>query len=196
MKYFVNLFALLLLLSSCGKEKENVNNDFDDFDFYQIKTINGIDRNAKTKLDIQVYESIKGKKFVNQVKQYKNEKIDSLNSHFYTLEFIKTEPNNYKGNIQLTYESKKILEIEFKVITTIAEKPKSLTFKSNNTNRISFKFSNTDSASPLKGVLCIKLETEVLVNGKKEKGYYNEYMFVDNNKTTDNLFIKKYKKII
>ncbi len=192
MKYFINLFFLMILLNSCVKEKKTEDANFDNFSFYEIKEINGIDRTTKTNFEIQVYESLKGKKFVNQVKQYKNEKIDSSMSHFYNLEYKEIKHNNYRGKIQLMYETKKILEIEFKVITNKSSKP--LTFKSNISNNISFEFSNTDSLSPIKGVLCFKIETEILIGRKKRIGYYEEHMFVDSNKLTDNLFIKKYKK--
>ena len=198
MKYLLNLIVLIFLLTSCGKGKDDKNSNYDfDFnnpDLYLIKTIKGIDKTTEKYVEIQIYESVKGDKFINQVKEFKNEEIDSSNSHFYTLESTKIKPNIYKGKIQLMYENEKILGIEFKTITKVDDEFKTLTFNSDNSNHVLFNMTNTDSNPEIKGVLCVKIETEILIEDKKEKGYYKRYMFVDNNKVTDNLFIKKYKK--
>ena len=195
MKHFIILLGLIILIISCGKEKEikNAKDDYDNFDFYQIKKIKGFDQANKKDVEAEVYESIKGKRFLNQYKQFDNNKIDSLNSYFYTLKLTKSKPDNYIGKIELICENKKILGIEFKTIIKIDGKSKTLNFKSKNSTSILFNFATVDSYSEIKGVLCINLETDIIIGGKKEKGYYNRYMFVDNKEMTDNLFIKKYK---
>lgn len=198
MKNLVFIFSLLLLTYSCGKEKtadNSAENSYDNFDLYTVKTIKGTDSNTKKNIELEVYESVKGKKFLNQTKEYINTDIDSSNSRFYNLEFKKNKAHNYEGNINVIYEKKKIKEIEFKVVTsTHTEKNKILSFKSSDSNTINFKFLNTDSSHPIKGVLCINIETDLLIEGEKEAGYYIEYMLIDSEKTTDNLFIEKYKK--
>jgi len=195
MKHFIILLGLIILIISCGKEKEikNAKDDYDNFDFYQIKKIKGFDQANKKDVEAEVYESIKGKRFLNQYKQFDNNNIDSLNTYFYTLKLTKSKPDNYIGKIELICENKKILGIEFKTIIKIDGKSKTLNFKSKNSTSILFNFTNVDSYSEIKGVLCINLETDIIIGGKKEKGYYNRYMFVDNKEMTDNLFIKKYK---
>ena len=201
-KNCINIFGLIILLNSCGKEQKTNNdkNAYENMDSYQIettkqnvKTIDGIELNEKTELEIQLYKSISEKTIPNQVKFFKNQKIDSLKSHFYNLTYKKINENKFKGNIVLVYNQEKIIEIEFKAITVNHKKNNILIFKSDNSNSVFFEFENMETDSPIKGVLSIKIETEVLIEGKNVKGYLQKYMFVDSNTITDNLFINKYK---
>jgi hypothetical protein len=201
MKYFISLFFIVVILNSCGKENKIENENIDFNNFYQIITnkqkvgsIDGIPLKEKTEIEVQYYEPLKGKKIANQIKFYKNQKIDSLKSRFYNLKFKKIKSKKYNGNIELMYCNKKIVEIEFKAITSLSNGMKTLTFKSNNSNKIHFDFENTNYEFPIKGVLCIKIESDTVINGEKIESYYNRYMFVDNNEMTDNLYIKKYEK--
>ena len=114
MKYFTKLFILLILLQSCGKENKTENETFDFNNLYQIKTvkqnvgtIDGVACKDKTEIEIQFYEPLKGKRIANQVKFYKNHKIDSLQSHFYNLKFRNVKTNRYIGNIELNYNKEK-----------------------------------------------------------------------------------------
>jgi len=201
MKYFTKLFILLILLQSCGKENKTENETFDFDNLYQIKTvkqnvgtIDGVACKDKTELEIQFYEPLNGEKIANQVIFYKNNKIDSLKSHFYNLKFKKIKANRYNGDIELMHNKEKIIEIEFKAITSLSNQIKPLTFKSNNSNKIHFDFTNTNHEFPIKGVLCIKIDADTIIKGEKIEGYVNRFMFVDNNEMTDNLYIKKYKR--
>ncbi len=196
MKYSLNLIVLILLLVSCGKGKEpnNAKDNSNKRNFYQINSINGVDQTTGKYVEVQIYESATGDKFINQVRQFKNEEIDSSDSYFYTLESRRIEPNTYKGKIQVLYENEKILGIEFKTLAEMEGEVKTLTFNSDNSNHVLFNMTNTGLIYEIKGVLRIKIETEILIEGKKEKGYYIRNMFVDNTTLTDNIFIKKYKK--
>lgn len=201
MKYFINLFFIVILLNSCGKENKTENETINFENFYQIKsikqkvrTIDGIACKEKTEVEIQFYEPLKGKRFANQIKFYKNQKIDSLKSHFYNLNFKKINTNRYNGNIELMYSKEKIIEIEFKALTSLSNKTKTLIFKSNNSNKILFDFTNNNYEFPIKGILCIKIEADTIIKGEKIEGYIKRFMLVDNNQMTDNLYIKNYKK--
>lgn len=201
MKYFINLIFLVILLNSCFKENKTENETINFDNFYQIKTIkqkigtiDGVAPKDKNELEVQFYKPLKGKKIANQVKFYKNLKIDSLKSHFYNLKFKKVNTDRYQGNIELMYNKEKILEIEFKAITSMSNKIKNLTFKSNHSNKVHFDFTNTNDEFPIKGVLCIKIKVDTIIKGEKIEGYSNRFMFVDNNEMTDNLYIKKYKR--
>ena len=201
MKYFTNLFILVILLNSCGKDNKTGNETIDFNNFYQIKTIkqkigtiDGVACKDKNELEIQYYEPLKGKKIANQYKFYKNNKIDSLKSYFYDLKFKKVASDSYSGDIELMYHKEKILEIEFKAITSWSNKTNTLAFKSNNSNKIHFDFTNTNYEFPIKGILCVKIEADTIIKGKKIEGYSNRFMLVDNNVMTDNLYIKKYKR--
>jgi hypothetical protein len=201
MKYITKLLISLILLQSCGKENKTENETFDFDNLYQVKTvkhkadkIDGIACIDKIELETQFYEPLNGKKIHNQVKFYKNNKIDSLKSYYYNLKFKKINTNRYNGDIELMLNKKKIIEIKFKAITSLSNKIKPLTFKSYNSNKIHFDFTNTNYEFPIKGILCIKIEADTIIKGEKLEGYTNRYMFVDNNELTDNLYIKEYKR--
>lgn len=198
---YLSLIILVIIFGSCSEQKErkSENNEqsslLEEFNIHKIYTIEANDSTTETQVEVQIYQSLDDKKFVNQAIHYHKDKtIDTLNSYFYRLDFNETSKNNYKGEIWLNYEGGKIEEIEFKTLTYETSEPLISSFVSNNVNTISFGFFNNNSEAPLIGVLCVKIETEVLIGEEITKGYYKRYIFVDSNEITDNLFIKKYKK--
>ncbi|MCB0448760.1 MAG: hypothetical protein KDC97_01445 [Confluentibacter sp.] len=201
LKHLIVSVCILISLNSCGKkDKETYHEeiDYSDFNYFQIINLKNRDSSTDQLIELEIYGSTKENKFLNQAKWFlkTDVDIDSLNSHFYKLEFNEYKPLNYKGHIDVVYEKKKIIEVEFKAITSKNDgKEEVLSFKSNNSNRVNFKFLNVDSQNPIKGVLCIKIETEFLVEESKEYlvGHYFEYMLVDTNKLTNNSFIDEYK---
>ncbi|MCB4809398.1 hypothetical protein LG651_14170 [Tamlana sp. 62-3] len=193
--------CILISLNSCDKKDKKTYNDeinYSDFNYYKIINTKNRESSTDQLIELEIYGTTKENMFVNQVKSFlkTDVDIDSLNSHFYTLKFNEYKPLNYKGYIDIVYGKEKVIDIEFKVITsTNNEKEEILSFKSIDSNRVNFNFINVDSKNPIKGVLCIKIESELIVEEGEEKivGYYFEYMFVDTKKFTNNSFIEEYK---
>lgn len=134
--------------------------DFTKHNYYWIKSLKKRESVTDQLIELQVYGTTKENIFLYQAKHFSGTGIDSLNSHFYNLDFKEYQPFNYKGHLDVVYEKKKLLNIEFKAITSAnTEEDKILSFKSNGSNRVNFSFFNTNSEHKIKGVLCITIET-------------------------------------
>lgn len=125
-----------------------------------------------------------------QTKLFKNNILDTLNSHFYDFELYKLGDNKYSGKITLHSDSDKIndnytneLSLFFK---GVEEK-----FVVKNQNFIEFEFNKDDDT--LSGMLMEIRSIDTIIKGEKMVRILETYIPVDTKSETDNPFIEGFE---
>ena len=125
-----------------------------------------------------------------QTKLFKNNILDTVNSHFYDFELYKLGDNKYSGKITLHSDSDKIndnytneLSLFFK---GVEEK-----FVVKNQNFIEFEFNKDDDT--LSGMLMEIRSIDTVIKGEEMVRILETYIPVDTKSETDNPFIEGFE---
>lgn len=187
-KWFLIIFISIIYIQ-CRKEKKTNKYPISIERKYKFeKTIlrYGLDNNNRR--DVGVYVNEKDTVVFSEI-QYKNGKIDTLNSLFYEIELEK-KGNLYNGKLVYYYDSIKEGKIDFISLCLIKEinnKREKLIFEkdSSNTLDINFEYDN----DTIMGVLFVRYFKDTIQNGENMLRMRERYFPVDNYEKTNNPFI-------
>lgn len=146
--------------------------------------------------EIEIYISENNDTITNQFKLLNNNKIDTLESHYYDLKLTKTNnPHIYNGQITLhtKYKNLKINKqnrrrIQFAYCNQNRDSIYLRYVESKNSNIIKFKFENCYS-NRLQGQLYQIVERDTIINNEEMINLNQSYLMVDNQIETTNLFL-------
>lgn len=180
--------VILTIFISCKKQDEAVTAANAK---YKIEYLKGMDHSDTSKVSRELYISHKDTVF-NQELHIKNGTTDYSKSLFYKLKVTETgNPNEYSGELALYSSLKNIRKIEFEYTEIKSGKTVTSKLTADSANAIRFKFHNENS-NQLSGIL--KFSGDIVEKDGNETILIpsDEYLLVDNSKTTDNLFLEKF----
>ncbi|WP_428740429.1 hypothetical protein [Tenacibaculum sp.] len=185
--FFIILISIFFI--QCKKDSKTDKNSINSKRKYKFeKVIFQYDLGNNNRRDVGVY--VNGKDtVVFSEKQYKNGKIDTINSLFYEIELHKKE-NLYRGKLVYYYDSIEEGKINFMslcLIKKINNKREKMVFEKENSNTLEINF-NYDNDT-IMGVLFVRHFKDTIENGEKKLRMRERYFPVDNYEKTNNPFI-------
>ncbi|PHS05983.1 MAG: hypothetical protein COA88_11340 [Kordia sp.] len=202
------LLAVAFTFISCKKETKvvTVKEKSTKSRFYKTKEELKYNRSAilyavndSVSEQLEIYVSKKNDSIFNQIKRFKHNAIDTLNSTFYDLKVSSTEkPNVYKAEILLfnkfnNFEITKTRErkVTFHYTEQSSDSLIISTVKSK-TNKLEFEYLNVDNKH-ITGVLIDEYNNDTIVNNEKMVRMREFSLLVDYHTDTDNLFVEPYE---
>lgn len=203
MKFYTPLLLIFLILA-CIEKTDNYKKKIDrlsDEDLYSrvFLELNYPDSISE---EVELYITKDKDTFFNQNKILKNNKIIKSESAYYDLNITKTKKENiYRGIITLhsKYENLKLnnknrREIQFGYCNQNRDSIWLAYVSSKTDNKIEFEYENYYNNN-LQGILDQLVERDTIINNKEMVNINRLNILVDNNSTTENLFLESYKKI-
>ena len=124
-----------------------------------------------------------------QIKFFENNVLDTLNSHFYDLEFYNMGNNTYSGKITL-YSDLDKLKSPYTNTLSLSFQQLEKDFEVKNQNFIEFEFKSENDT--LVGLLTEFRSIDTIVNGKKMVRFVQGSIPVDTKPETDNPYIEAF----
>jgi hypothetical protein len=196
--------SFLFLVVSCDKikkvETETVKKDRLLIDSLYKREWLKIDYGNDRIEEVEIYVTKNNDTISNQFKPYKNNQIDTLNSEFYDLKISETDkPNIYKGQIaihskydKLVLNEKNKRTLEFHYCEQNSDSIRITTKETKNSNTIDFEYENS-YGKRLQGMIYLTIERDTIINNEKMINLFMLPILVDNEPTTDNLFLEAFE---
>lgn len=197
MKKYLLLLSVSFSLFFCTpkNEKSKIQIKDSNYDRFWVQFYDS----DSTMIQIENYVRNNKDTFRFQYKKFKNNKLDTIKSNFYTLDIAK-KPNEkyYKGVLKLypdknlnNYRSK---DLNLMILQNGKEVDTIFTFKSKNTDTIAFKYESFRDTAVI-GLLIetITIDLDTIVNNKPMVRIIEKMYPIDNKSKTDNIFIEAFE---
>ncbi|MCR8668057.1 hypothetical protein NO995_10215 [Aestuariibaculum sp. M13] len=150
--------------------------------------------------EVEIYVTKNNDTISNQFKPSKNKQIDTLHSEFYDLKISETDkPNIYKGQITIHSKYDKLVTneknkrtLEFHYCEQNSDSIRITTKETKSSNTIDFEYENF-YGKRLQGLIYLTVERDTIMNNEKMINLFMLPLLVDNEPTTDNLFLKAFE---
>ena len=186
-KYIISFVILILIFQGCTDKTKNP-------DKIKILGIRTFFKNKIDFVDEQLYIYKNGDSLVNQYKFNIDGKLDTINSHFYTLDIMDSEDNTVDKTCIINYYSKyrniKAIsrEVEFNYLQNISgDKVDYVSVVSSDGKQIKFNYKNYNDGD-IEGVINETICLDTIVDGVKSVRVLESVMLVDNKKNSNNKY--------
>lgn len=182
------IVLLLVLLSVCCKKKDSATNE-DTIDIVKTR-VHNID-SSYTDNELYVYKN--GDTVLNQYLYFKNNKLDTLKSHFYTLSLKENGQGSYEGKIQYfsnfeKFDKRKVARRSVKFYYGQMNAKDSLDMvvvNSEDFRNIDFKFKLYDGKG-VEGVIYEIISIDTIIDSKPMNRILEATTLIDNKNPTTN----------
>ncbi|MDV7188618.1 hypothetical protein R3X25_15150 [Lutibacter sp. TH_r2] len=186
------LLLLLTFICSCNSKKESDKTEHEKKEIKREYLEQKFDNGISIQTEIYIYPN--GDSIPNQQKIYKNQILDTLESHFYELQFEHLQNDKFKG--KLTYFSNfdtipkdKIFsrKIEFSFLQKNTDSTKYVDYKFTESNVLNFEYNDFNDLS-LYGYIRESITMEAISNKNDMTRILERYILIDNKNPTENPF--------
>ena len=186
------LLLLLTFICSCNNKKESDKTEPEEKGIKREILEQKFDNGISLQTEIYIYQN--GDSIPNQEKIYKNGILDTLESHFYELQFEHLQNGKFKGKLIYysnfdTIPKDKISsrKIEFSFLQKNIDSTKYVDYQFTESNELNFEYNDFNDLS-LYGYIRESITMEAISNKKDMTRILERYILIDNKNPTENPF--------